>query len=42
MYPPSEEGNRTKFKDVTVLHHLEGPELDGRIIFRWVFREWDV
>ena len=22
--------------------HLEGPEVDGRIILRWVFRKWDV
>jgi hypothetical protein len=22
--------------------HLEDPGLDGRIILRWIFREWDV
>jgi hypothetical protein len=22
--------------------HLEDPGLDGRIIFRWIFRKWDV
>jgi hypothetical protein len=21
--------------------HLEDPDLDGRIIFRWVFRKWN-
>jgi len=42
MYPPSEEGSRTSFKDVAVLHHMEDPDVNGRIIFRWVFRKWDV
>jgi hypothetical protein len=22
--------------------HLRDPEIDGRIILRWVFRKWDV
>jgi hypothetical protein len=22
--------------------HLEDPGIDGRIIFRWIFRKWDV
>ena len=22
--------------------HLEDPEVDGRIILRWIFRKWDV
>jgi hypothetical protein len=22
--------------------HLEDPGVDGRIIFRWIFRKWDV
>jgi len=22
--------------------HLEDPSIDGRIIFRWIFRKWDV
>jgi hypothetical protein len=22
--------------------HLEGPDADGRIILRWIFRKWDV
>jgi hypothetical protein len=22
--------------------HLEEPEVDGRIILRWIFRKWDV
>jgi hypothetical protein len=22
--------------------HLEDPDLDGRIILRWIFRKWDV
>ena len=22
--------------------HLEDPNLDGRIILRWIFRKWDV
>jgi len=22
--------------------HLEGPDVDGRIILGWIFREWDV
>ena len=22
--------------------HLEGPDIDGRIILRWIFRTWDV
>jgi hypothetical protein len=42
MYPLSEEGSRTNFKDVAVLHHLEDPEVDWSIIFIWVFRKWDV
>jgi len=23
-------------------NHLEDPDLDGRIILRWIFRRWDV
>ena len=23
-------------------NHLEGPDIDGRIILRWIFRKWDV
>jgi hypothetical protein len=23
-------------------NHLEGPNVDGRIILRWLFRKWDV
>jgi len=23
-------------------NHLEDPGIDGRIIFRWIFRKWDV
>jgi hypothetical protein len=23
-------------------NHLEDPDLDGRIILRWIFRKWDV
>jgi hypothetical protein len=22
--------------------HLEDPDIDGRIILRWIFRKWDV
>jgi hypothetical protein len=22
--------------------HLEDPDVDGRIILRWIFRKWDV
>jgi len=22
--------------------HLEDPGLDGRILFRWIFRKWDL
>jgi hypothetical protein len=22
--------------------HFEDPDVDGRIIFRWIFRNWDV
>jgi hypothetical protein len=22
--------------------HLEDPGVDGRIMFRWIFRKWDV
>jgi hypothetical protein len=22
--------------------HLEDPGIDGRIIFRWIFRKWDM
>ena len=22
--------------------HLVGPDVDGRIILRWIFRKWDV
>jgi hypothetical protein len=22
--------------------HLENPGVDGRIVFRWIFRNWDV
>jgi hypothetical protein len=24
------------------IDHLENPGVDGRIILRWIFREWDV
>jgi len=23
-------------------NHLENPGVDGRIIFRWIFRKWDM
>ena len=23
-------------------NHLEDPDVDGRIILRWIFRKWDV
>jgi len=23
-------------------HHFEGPDVNGRIILRWIFRKWDV
>jgi len=23
-------------------HQLEEPDVDGRIILRWIFRKWDV
>jgi hypothetical protein len=23
-------------------NHLEGPNIDGRIILRWIIRKWDV
>jgi hypothetical protein len=25
-----------------VAHHLEGPGVGGRIILKWIFRNWDV
>jgi hypothetical protein len=27
---------------IIVLDHLEDPGMDGRIILKWIFREWDV
>jgi hypothetical protein len=24
------------------IDHLENPDVDGRIILRWIFRKWDV
>jgi len=23
-------------------HHLKDPDVDGKIILRWIFRKWDV
>jgi hypothetical protein len=31
----------TGFWQGNLKDHLENPGLDGRIIFRWIFRKWD-
>jgi len=28
--------------DLRKRDHLEDPDIDGRIILRWMFRKWDV
>jgi hypothetical protein len=24
------------------IDHLDDPDIDGRIIFRWIFKKWDL
>jgi hypothetical protein len=29
-------------ENVSERYHLKDPDIDGRILLRWVFRKWDV